>query len=396
LNVSSEVTIALVFTPDAWVEQLHRHCTDHGGARVRQVLIDPALALEDSYDVLVVSHRWMSLTMGFVDDLHRRGRLVLGVYEREEMTGAQLLASVGVDGVVASDAGPAGIVAALRSLRVDGVVDAGRRRDTGRDVATTRRAPITVVAGTHGAGSTEVAIGLALAAGDGGVLVDANDVAPDTAARLGLAIEPNLRSAIEAIEYDGDDIAAHFTALPGGARALAGLPTPAAWPQIRPAEVLRVVETVAARATLVVVDVAGELEDLPVAMSRPRHAVARACVGQADEIVVVANPSPAGVARLLALLSNVRTLAPRAPVHAVVNHAPRDAYRRGELVDEIGGAAAVASVSMLPSDRRVEAAAWAGTAVARGPFTRAVARLAAQLVAVPVEVEVPAALRAAS
>jgi hypothetical protein len=395
LSVAGEVTIALVFTPDPWVEQLHRHCTDHGGARVRQVLIDPALALEDSYDVLVASHRWPSLTMGFVDDLHRRGRLVLGVYDREEAMGAELLTSVGVDGVVASDAGPAGIVAALRGLRGDGASEVGRRRP-GQERTTTRRAPITVVVGTHGAGSTEIAIALALTAGDGGVLVDANDVAPAIAARLGLPIEPNLRSAIEAVEYEGDDVAAHCTTLPGGARALAGLPSPAAWPQLRPAEVWRVIESVAARSALVVVDVPGELEDLPVSMSRPRHAVARACVGQADEIVVVGNASPAGVARLLALLGEVRALAPRAPVHAVVNRVPRDAYRRGELAETIGSAHAIASVVMVPTDRRVEVAAWAGSAVARGPFTRAITRVAAQLVAVPVEVDDAAPLRVAS
>jgi hypothetical protein len=393
--VASEVTIALVFTPDPWVEQLHRHCTDHGGARVRQVLIDPALALEDSYDVLVASHRWPSLTMGFVDDVHRRGRLVLGVYERDEAVGAQLLASIGVDGVVASDAGPAGIVAALRGLHGDGSSEGARGRNL-RAAETARRAPITVVTGTHGAGSTEVAIGLALASAPRGVLIDANDVAPAVAARLALPVEPNLRSAIEAIEYDGDDLVGHVTTLPGGVHVLAGLASPAGWPQVRPAEVWRAVETVAARYALVVVDVAGELEDLPVSMARPRHAVARACVGQADEIVAVGYASPAGVARLLALLADVRALAPRVPVHAVVNRAPRDAFRRGELAEEIGSAHGVTSVSVLPADRRVETAAWAGTAVGRGPFTRAISRLAAQLVAVPVEVDGPAQLRAAS
>ena len=75
----------------AWVEELHRHCTDHGGARVRQVLIDPALALEEQYDVLVVSHRWPALTHGLVDDLHARGRMVLGVYDRDEPVGRDLL-----------------------------------------------------------------------------------------------------------------------------------------------------------------------------------------------------------------------------------------------------------------------------------------------------------------
>ena len=40
-----EPTIALVFSPELWVERLHHHLTDHGGARVRQIVLEPALAL---------------------------------------------------------------------------------------------------------------------------------------------------------------------------------------------------------------------------------------------------------------------------------------------------------------------------------------------------------------
>ena len=49
-----EPEIALAFTADFWVEELHRHLTDHGGARVRTLLVEPEGALEESYDVLVV------------------------------------------------------------------------------------------------------------------------------------------------------------------------------------------------------------------------------------------------------------------------------------------------------------------------------------------------------
>lgn len=83
----SEPEIALVFTPDPWVEELHRHLTDHGGARVRQVVVEPGVALEESYDILVVSHRWPALTRAFVSDVHSTGRVVLGVYDREEASG---------------------------------------------------------------------------------------------------------------------------------------------------------------------------------------------------------------------------------------------------------------------------------------------------------------------
>lgn len=82
-----EPEVALVFSSEPWFEDLHRHLTDHGGARVRQVVMDPALALGDQYDTLVVSHRWPALTRRFVDEVHARARSILGVYDPAEPAG---------------------------------------------------------------------------------------------------------------------------------------------------------------------------------------------------------------------------------------------------------------------------------------------------------------------
>jgi hypothetical protein len=70
----AEPEVALVFSPEAWVETLHRHLTDHGGARVRQVVMDPSLAFDEEYGTIVVSHRWPALTRTFVDAIHQRRR----------------------------------------------------------------------------------------------------------------------------------------------------------------------------------------------------------------------------------------------------------------------------------------------------------------------------------
>ena len=48
--------------PSPGSKELHRHLADHGGARVRQIVLEPALALEEEYDTLVVSDRWPALT----------------------------------------------------------------------------------------------------------------------------------------------------------------------------------------------------------------------------------------------------------------------------------------------------------------------------------------------
>ena len=68
----SEPSIALVFSPDPWVEQLHRFLSDHGGARVRQLVVDPSVLDDEEFDVLVSGDRWPSLTPALVGRLHGR------------------------------------------------------------------------------------------------------------------------------------------------------------------------------------------------------------------------------------------------------------------------------------------------------------------------------------
>src|SRR5919201_2104965 len=115
----SEPEVALVFSPEAWVEGLHRHLTDHGGARVRQVIVDPALAFDEDYGTLVVSHRWPGLTRAFVEAIHRRGRRILGVFDADESSGRDFLVALGVDRVLASDASMAEFVDVFTALAPD-------------------------------------------------------------------------------------------------------------------------------------------------------------------------------------------------------------------------------------------------------------------------------------
>ena len=87
-----EPSIALVFSPEIWVEELHRHLADHGGARVRQIVMEPSVALEEEYDTLVVSHRWPALSRPLITGVHDRGRRVLGVFDPDEPQGRDHLA----------------------------------------------------------------------------------------------------------------------------------------------------------------------------------------------------------------------------------------------------------------------------------------------------------------
>ena len=41
----TEPEVALVFTAEPWVEELHRHLSDHGGARIRSLVVEQSIAL---------------------------------------------------------------------------------------------------------------------------------------------------------------------------------------------------------------------------------------------------------------------------------------------------------------------------------------------------------------
>lgn len=379
-----EPEVALVFSPEEWVETLHRHFADHGGARVRQVVMDPTLALEEVYDILVVSHRWPALTRAFVDALHGRGRRVLGVFEADEPVGREFLLSLGVDDVIDSGASMNEFVAAIASLQTnihqvpaDETIGAPSAAipPIGADELDSA---LVAVGGPPGGGTTEIAVELARTLHSSRApvaLVDADEVVPAVAQRLGLSIEPNLRTAVDAVEHGAGEVGASLLTGPDGVHVLCGLPNVAAWSQVRPAEIIDVIRALCRGHRFVVADVANRLEDVG-GGPRSRYGISREVVARASLLVGVGQATPVGVTRLLAWVADVRVLNTDAPLHLLVNRAPADAFRQAEIAEEIRRTYPPASLTFAPHDRRVELAAWDGTAVARGPFVKAVAELA--------------------
>jgi hypothetical protein len=385
-----EPEVALVFSPEAWVEGLHRHLTDHGGARVRQVIVDPSLAFDEDYGTLVVSHRWPGLTRTFVEAVHRRHRRLLGVFDPDEPAGREFLVSLGVDRVLRSDASMGEFVDAFNALEprrqpsesvaaLEAAVEMRQpaRPDSNGDGS--RRSRLVGVGGTPGAGATELAIGLTAAfqgRRERVVLVDADEVVPSVAQRLGLPIEPNLRSAIEAVEYGMTDVGGTIVRAAHDLHVLTGLPNVSAWSQVRPSEVLDVIEALGQNRRRVVANIGSRLEDVGRG-GRSRYGISRAVISEAVDIIGVAPATPVGVTRLLGWVTEVRALNPSAPVQLAINRAPRDAFRRAEIEQEIRRTFEPESIGFLPYDARVEAAAWSGTFAASGPYAKAVAVLAA-------------------
>jgi MinD-like ATPase involved in chromosome partitioning or flagellar assembly len=370
---SFEPTIALVFSPEQWVEALHRHLADHGGACVRQIVLEPSVALEEEYDTLVVSHRWPALSKPLIDGLHTRGRHVLGVFDPDEPHGRDHLRALGVDAVIAAPSTAAEFVAVLTDLGAcrDAPVQPGShttRAGTHASLRSNGLSSLTAVAGPPGAGATEVTIelGRAVAAkGHEAVVVDADESHAAVATRLALPTEPNLRTALDAVQHGLGELPASLISLgPDRLRVLGGLPSADAAAHVRADEVVDVLRALAGSAQLVA--------DLGSTWS---HGIARAVVQEAGAVVGVGAGTPVGVARLLAWIAELRTATSSAPLHLIVNCAPADRFRRNEIATEIARTFEPTSLLFVPFDRKVDAAAWHGALVGRGPFTASLAPL---------------------
>jgi MinD-like ATPase involved in chromosome partitioning or flagellar assembly len=372
-----EPSVALVFSPETWVEELHRHLAHHGGARVRQIVVEPSVALEEEYDILVVSDRWPALTHGFVTAVHRRGRSVLGVFDPEEPAGKDHLVDVGVDTTIPTDAAMSEFVVVLRGLETASEHERDGREPPGvapGAVGVDGSATLIAVGGPRGSGVTEVALGVAMALCErhrSVVLLDGHETAPAVAGRLGLGLEPNLRTAVDACAHGlgslDDCVVPVVEHGRGRLGAVAGHPSAIAAAQVSTQDVLDVVAEAQDRCEFVVVD----LEE--------RSPTSRAVMSVADAIVAVVHASPVGVVRALDWAADAVGRDVTVPLHLVVNHAPRGRFRQEEIRSEIARTIRAASLAWCPRDRAVERAAWDGVPVDRGGFHAGCAQIGAVL-----------------
>jgi hypothetical protein len=399
--------VAIVVSPREWAERLHRFVADHGGARVRARILDGREAIDEGYQVLVAEDLTSFLTPRLMDELRRSGRRVLGVYDPVEPWGRERLGELGVDDTIEATASPEQFLRAVDALALTAHVDLdaelerlGTSLDRGGtvDFATDtrssrtgggqrdRRHPggwVTAVGGPSGApGATEIAIGLAHASARRGwptVLVDADEVVPSVAQRLGSPLHPNIRTAIDVVEHWSGQLTDTLLPVRGGAfDVLCGLPNVHDWSELRPGEVVDVLTELAAIRTHVVVNVGHRVEELGGVGGTSRYGVTRAVLTAADTLVGVAAATPVGLARYLDWIADVRSLT-RAPVHTVIDRAPSSAFKRGELAEELRRTYAPPALYFVPTDRRVADAEWAGELVAHGPFTKALDRIAADV-----------------
>ncbi len=386
----SEPSVCFGSSQRTWVTDLISHVSDHGGIRIVGTALtqDDAVAME--YDVLVIDDVSSVLSPRLVSRVQAEGRLVVGVYDTTR--GAEIrerLMTTGIDALVGSDA------TATEIVRV--VVDAVRRHSIDHELAmivdefaepaatvpgegepamVTSPARIVVVAGSDGATETAVALaGVVAGRGISVVLVDMDTLEPSVAQRLGLPLTPNIFTATEHLRLRSrlDDA---FVRHPDGFAVIGGIPNPREWENITEIVAADLVGELATGFEMVIVKVNRHLEDLSTfAGSAGRFDVGRRIVAAATHVLAVTNASPLGGTRLLGMLGDVRLLG-SAPVHVVVNHAPRSQYLQGEIAEEIQRSATVASLTFLPVDGRVRKASWQGETVRTGRFVKKVDGLA--------------------
>ena len=392
-SAGGELTLAFVTTPRSWGRSWGRYLADHGPGQVVDLIAERKALFDRPYQLLVVDADSPLATSVLVDELHRRGMGLVAVWDPAEPATKQQALDLGGDTLIEADAEPAEFLRVVLDVAGEWLEPAGPAA-----VATGRPAPAipafeglspsapgrgqrTVVAGPVGAEPELVILELARAlakANDRVVVVDANDICPSLAQLVDQPMLPNLPMAIDALRQRGGRLEDQLLAVAAGRFWLVGgLADPAQWIELRPRAVLDLVEELANRHHHVLTQVGPMVENLA-DYGGDRFGVARAVVGDSDSIVAVGMASPVGMARLAMWLADVRLLAPETPLHLVLTRAPKDRFRRSELLERAQGLeVSEASVHLLPDDDRLERAVWNGELVKAGPFRRAVGELAA-------------------
>lgn len=382
-----------------WPRIWGRHIADHGPGRIVAHVAERKSLYDHDCAVFVVDADSSIVDDGVVDQLRQRGTAVVAVWDPAQPRTKELGLRLGADRLIEADAKPEEFVRlALELAGVERLAPKPARASLGDPAIAVEIAPSpgrrggglrVVVAGPVGDEAEEITVELARAlsvAGKAVVVVDVDEVHPGVAQRLGLPVLPNLRIAVDALRDRQRPLSDALLGMgAGGFWVLAGLADPAQWADVAPGEVAEVIEELAGEYDIVVAH-AGPLAEGPAEHGLgDRFGLTRRVLADADRIIGVGVATPTGVARLTAWVADVRLVAPVAPLDVVLARAPKDSFGRAELGESLWVDIAPASVSLIPADPRVEAAAWAGGFARRGPFTKSVAALADAVISPPAE-----------
>ena len=400
-----EPTVVIAHSPRSWGRLLKQHFMDHGGGRIVASVMAAEDALFDGYDVFVADDTTSFLGVRFVADLQRRGVSVVGVFDpaEGEGSGRQRLLDLRVDEVIGADSSPTDFtrVLARASLSSLGQSDRGfsalvtdlagpgpgQADPFGASDEPSSRGRLVVIAGASGGvGATEVAIGVTAflaARGENPVLVDADDVGPSIAQRLGLPVNPNLRTVVEMVQrgtHPLEDV------LIGGTNVfdvIGGLANRRDWFELRPGDLSETILQLARVRDQVIVNISSRLEDLPAMGGPARYGVSRSMLALADVVILVANPTPIGVARVLDWIAEAKPLIEGTSLHVAFNAYRGGRFKAAEIEGELGRVYLPGAIAFIPYDKSLVPATWQGVLPRHGPFVKAVGLLTTSAVPPP-------------
>lgn len=174
---------------------------------------------------------------------------------------------------------------------------------------------VALLSAKHAPGTTTSAVALALAAGDGALVVEADPQGGDVAARARLPLEPGLLTMAAAARHPSSPLPLHAQPLPSGARAV-----------IAPTDPEQASPAIAALAQRLIPALrSGGDSFVDCGRWSPVTAVT-ALLANCDIAVMVTEPSVAGIEHVRARLDAIRSLAPRCAILLVGDrpYGPRD------------------------------------------------------------------------
>jgi hypothetical protein len=385
----SVLRVGVVLSAGTWGRRLNAFAADHG-AGVEVVMVRDAHAVfESGLQVVCVDDSIVWFDRAMVASAETAGITVVGVRSAGDESSDARLAGLGIAHRMHDTVPPGSMLELVARLRprdrfeeiVADLVDPDGVCSSGMWVT---------VGGPPGAGAREIAVGVAagLAGAGSTVLVDCNECSPGVARRLGLGVQPHVIDAVGLVSA-GSDLAAVLAGPAeglggGGLRfdVIAGLASPGEWTRFPASAAELLIGACRARWRYTVAVTSPIVEDLHRWVDR--YGVSRHLLGSSPVVVGVCEASPRGVLRFAEWLAECQ---PAGRVVAVVNKVSSSRFVGAEVVDRLvslcGDRVEVAAV--VPFDRRVVAGEWDATLPARGPFTKAVARLVDRLL-----VDVPA------
>ena len=357
--------VAMAASARDWPDRLHRFLLDHGGGRVVDRVMSADRAKTLDFDVLLIDDVCSFLTPRLVAILKQSGVEVIGVYMPEDGSDAKRrLLECGITDVIETEATPEEFLAKVTATL------AHRLEAPAHDLPMSSPAFRLAVTGPcEGVGITEVAVGVALSLSSqlSTVLVDLDPSWPSVAQRLDLPLHPNLRTALDHSLHRIDRLeeALHRRA---GLSIIGGRADGGSGPEISRADCMMLLDALSGRFQVVVADL-GPLDERSWGVAR-----------EFDSLVVVGSADPVGVGRLIKVTQTAVDRHVGGSFVAVVNRVGPRGFRRAEVVEELRRVLRDVPIVTLPNDAKLEQAAWDGSLMSKGVFSKAVGEMSAVVV----------------